>query len=81
MGAEYIASEKSLSKEALTLLVNESSEVRGNPDILKKLISEKDIQTYVEAFKNKRKDSNDYKNAVNFLKIYFDDSNKVDVDV
>ena len=81
MGAEYIASEKSLSKEALTLLVNESSEVRGNPDILKKLISEKEIQKRVEAFKNKRKDSNDYKKAVNFLKDYFDDSNKIDVDV
>ena len=81
MEAEYIASEKSLSKEALTLLVNESSEVRGNPEILKQLISEKKIQTYVEAFKNKRKDSSDYKNAVNFLKDYFDDNNKIDVDV
>ena len=80
MGAEYKASEKSLSKEALALLINESSEVRGNPEILKKLISEKEIQTYVEAFKNKRKDSNDYKKAVNFLKNYFDDGNKIDVD-
>jgi len=34
----------------------------------------------VEAFKNKRKDSNDYKIAVNFLKNYFDDGNKIDVD-
>ena len=46
---------------------------------------EKDGRDYyflsVEAFKNKRKDSNDYKNAVSFLKIYFDDSNKIDVDV
>jgi hypothetical protein len=80
MGAEYIAGEKSLSKEALALLINESSEARGNPEILKQLISEKDIQTYVEAFKNKRKDSNDYKIAVNFLKNYFDDGNKIDVD-
>jgi len=36
---------------------------------------------YVESFKTKRKDSNDYKDAVNFLRTYFDDSNKKSIDL
>ena len=43
---------------------------------IKNIIKEKQIQKYIESFTSKRKDSNDYIQAVNFLKTYFDDSNK-----
>ncbi len=81
MEASFIASEKTLSPEALKFLIDESSEARSNSDIFKNLISEKDIRNYVESFKTKRKDSIEYKEAVNFLKTYFDDSNKKTIDL
>ncbi|MEL0208866.1 MAG: hypothetical protein VW915_08200, partial [Gammaproteobacteria bacterium] len=54
MEASFIASEKTLSREALKFLIDESSEARSNSDIFKNLISEKDIRNYVESFKTKR---------------------------
>ena len=81
MEANFIAGEKTLSPEILKFLIDESSEARADSDTFKNLISEKDIQNYVESFKSKRKDSNEYKEAVNFLKTYFDDNNKKSIDL
>ena len=81
METSFIAAEKSLNNEVLKFLIEESSEARTNPDVFKQLINEKTIQTHVESFKTKRKDSNDYKEAVNFLRNYFDDSNKKTIDL
>jgi len=81
METSFSAKEKTLNNEVLKFLIDESSEARSNPDIFKNLISEKVIQNYVESFKTKRKDSNDYKDAVNFLRTYFDDSNKKSIDL
>jgi hypothetical protein len=81
METSFSAKEKTLNNDVLKFLIDESSEARSNPDIFKDLISEKDIQNYVESFKTKRKDSNDYKDALNFLKTYFDDSNKKSIDL
>ena len=81
METSFIAAEKSLNKEVLKFLIEESAEARTNPDIFKELINEKTIQNYVESFKTKRKDSNDYKEALNFLRTYFDDSNKKNIDL
>jgi len=81
METSFSAKEKTLNNEVLKFLIDESSEARSNPDIFKDLISEKVIQNYVESFQTKRKDSNDYKDAVNFLRTYFDDSNKKSVDL
>ena len=81
MEANFIAGEKTLSPEILKFLIDESSEARADSDTFKNLISEKDIQNYVESFKSKRKDSNEYKEAVNFLKTYFDDKNKKSIDL
>jgi len=58
METSFSAKEKTLNNDVLKLLIDESSEARSNPDIFKNLISEKDIQNYVESFKTKRKDSN-----------------------
>ena len=69
--AEFLAAEKTLSNEVLKFLIEESAEVRANPEVLKNMINEKTIEKYVEAFNNKRKDSNDYKEAVNFLRELF----------
>ncbi|MDA8908313.1 KAP family NTPase [Gammaproteobacteria bacterium] len=77
----FSAKEKTLNNDVLKLLIDESSEARSNPDIFKDLISEKEIQNHVESFKTKRKDSNDYKRALNFLRTYFDDSNKKSIDL
>jgi hypothetical protein len=81
MEAKFSAKEKTLNNDVLKLLIDESSEARSNLDIFKDLISEKVIQKNVESFKTKRKDSNEYKDAVNFLRTYFDDSKKVKVDL
>lgn len=81
METSFSAKEKTLNNEVLKFLIDESSEARSNPDIFKDLISEKVIQNYVESFQTKRKDSNDYKDAVNFLRTYFDDNNKKSIDL
>lgn len=79
--AEFLASEKTISNEVLKFLIDESSEVRAVPEVAKKQVTSKKIDMYVEAFKQKRKDSNDYKEAVKFLREYFDDSNKKSIDL
>ena len=45
------------------------------------MITGKRISEYVEAFQTKRKDSNDYNEALKFLKEYFDDNNKKEIDL
>lgn len=75
------SSEIKLNEEVLKFLFDESSEARTNPEIFKNIIKEKQIQKYIESFTSKRKDSNDYIQAVNFLKTYFDDSNKKRIDL
>ena len=79
--AEFPAKDKTLSNDVLKFLIEESTEVRSVPEINKEMITGKKIDQYVEAFKQKRKDSNDYKEAVNFLKNYFDDGNKKNIDL
>ena len=63
-------------KDALTDFIK-----RTDPEIFKDLIQKKKVKEYVESFKNKRKDSNEYIKAVHFLKTYFDDSNKKTIDL
>ena len=41
----------------------------------------KQAKQYIENFKTKRSDSKEYSEAVNFLKTYFDPSNKIDIDL
>jgi hypothetical protein len=81
MEAEIDPKEITLSNEVIKYLIDESAEARTVPDINKDLITEKDIQNYVESFKNKRKDSKDYAQAVSFLNNYFDDANKKKIDL
>jgi len=81
MGAKFFSKDMILNAEVIKYLIDESSEARTNPGVFKDLISEKDIQRYVESFKSKRRDSNEYKEAVNFLKTYFDDTNKKMIDL
>ena len=73
--------EITLSNEVLKFLIDESSEARSDPEVFKDLINQKKVLKYVESFQNKRKDSNEYKEAVHFLKTYFDDSNKKSIDL
>jgi hypothetical protein len=81
MEAEFDPKEITLSNEVIKYLIDESAEARTVPDVNKDLITEKDIQNYVESFKNKRKDSKDYAKAVSFLNNYFDDANKKKIDL
>ena len=46
-------------------MIDESSEVKAVPEVAKEQVTSKKIDMYVEAFKQKRKDSNDYKEALN----------------
>ena len=81
MESVFISGEKTLSNDVLKFLIDESSEARTDPEIFKDLIQKKKVKEYVESFKNKRKDSNEYIKAVHFLKTYFDDSNKKTIDL
>mgnify|MGYP007000409293 len=56
-------------------------EARTVAEVNKELITEKKIHQYVESFKTKRKDSNEYTEARDFLKAYFDDKNKKEIDL
>ena len=79
--AEFLANENLLSKDFLKFIIDESSEVRTVPEVNKDMITGKRISEYVEAFQTKRKDSNDYNEALKFLKEYFDDNNKKEIDL
>ena len=79
--AEFLANENLLSKDFLKFIIDESSEVRTVPEVNKDMITGKRIFEYVEAFQTKRKDSNDYNEALKFLKEYFDDNNKKEIDL
>lgn len=79
--AEFLASEKTISNEVLRFLIDESSEVSSIPEIAKEQVTSKKIDLYIEAFKQKTKDSNDYKESVKFLREYFDEKNKKRIDL
>ena len=78
---EFPASSISLSEEVIRFLIDKSSEAINDPEIAKQVITEKKAKQYIENFKTKRSDSKEYSEAVNFLKTYFDPSNKIDIDL
>ena len=78
---EFPASSISLSEEVIRFLIDKSSEAINDPEIAKQVITEKMAKQYIENFKTKRSDSKEYSEAVNFLKTYFDPSNKKDIDL
>tara|TARA_B000000609_G_C24037601_1_gene274166 strand:+ start:412 stop:726 length:315 start_codon:yes stop_codon:yes gene_type:complete len=78
---EFPASSISLSEEVIRFLIDKSSEAINDPEIAKQVITEKQAKQYIENFKTKRSDSKEYSEAVNFLKTYFDPSNKIDIDL
>ena len=78
---EFPASSISLSEEVIRFLIDKSSEAINDPEIAKQVITEKMAKQYIENFKTKRSDSKEYSEAVNFLKTYFDPSNKIDIDL
>lgn len=79
--AVFSPNEKSLNTELLQFLINESVNVIDDPETNKQLVTAKKINNYVGNFRGKRSDSNDYKEALNFLKNYYDDSNKKELDL
>ena len=81
METVFIPGDRTLSNDVLKFLIDESSEARANPEIFKDLIHQKKVLRYVESFQNKRKDSNEYKEAVHFLNTYFRDDNKKSIDL
>ena len=78
---EFPASSITLSEEVIRFLIDKSSEAINDPEIAKQVITEKQAKQYIENFKTKRSDSKEYSEAVNFLKTYFDPSNKIDIDL
>jgi len=78
---EFPASSTPLSEEVIRFLIDKSSEVINDPEIAKQVITEKEAKQYIENFKTKRSDSKEYLEAINFLKTYFDPSNKKDIDL
>ena len=81
METNFNPKDVSLNDEVIKFLIDESSEVRSNPEIFKDLISEKFIQQKVEAFKSKRRDSKDFIESFEFLKKYFDEDTKIKIDI
>ncbi len=78
---EFPASKVSLSEELIRFLIDESTETKEDPEIAKDVIREKKVKQYIEDFKNKRKDTKEYSEAVTFLKTYFDKSNKKKIEL
>ena len=78
---EFLASSASLNEEIVKFLIDESSEVIRDPEILKQVITEHDVKQYIEHFKTKKRDSKEYIEALNFLETYFDKSNKKTIDL
>jgi len=78
---EFPASRVSISEKLIRFLIDESTETKEDPEIAKKVIREKNVKQYIEDFKNKRKDTKEYSEAVTFLKTYFDESNKKKIDL
>lgn len=78
---EFLASSASLNEEIVKFLIDESSEVIRDPEILKQVITERDVKQYIEHFKTKKRDSKEYIEALNFLETYFDKSNKKTIDL
>ena len=81
MEAKFNPMDVELTDEVIRFLIDESAEVRTEPEVNKELITEKKIQNYVESFKTKRKDSKEYSQARDFLKAYFDEGNKKVIDL
>ena len=81
MEANFIPKNIELTNEVIKFLIDESAEARTVAEVNKDLITEKKIHNYVESFKTKRKDSKEYTEAYNFLKAYFDDGNKKEIDL
>ena len=79
--AEFPSDERVLNNEVLKLLIDESTEVRSVPEVAEKQVTSKKIDLYRQNFTQKTKDSDDYKEAVKFLREYFDDKNKKRIDL
>ncbi len=76
----YIDAKKhSLPDKIIKFLIEESSDAKTNFN--SELISEKKIEQYVEAFKNKREDSDEFKQAAQFLTTYFESENNKKIDM
>jgi len=78
---EFVASSASLNEEIIKFLIDESSEVIRDPEVSNQVITEHDVKQYIEHFKTKKRDSEEYIEALNFLKTYFDKSNKKIIDL
>ena len=74
--AQFPAGEADLSEDIIKLLIDESSETRSNPELAELVITGKKVEQYMDDFKNKRKDTKEYSEALTFLRTYFDESNK-----
>ena len=81
MEANFDPDKTPLNEDVLKVLIDDSSEAKGNPEINKDLISQKQVEKYREAFESKRKDSKEYTEARDFLKYYFDKANKKKIDL
>ena len=81
MEANFNPKNIELTNEVIKFLIDESAEARTVAEVNKDLITEKKIHNYVESFKTKRKDSKEYTEACDFLKTYFDDGNKKEINL
>ena len=78
---QNFTNEKTINVEILKFLINESVNVIDDAKINKQLVTAKKINEHVANFRGKRSDSNDYKKSLEFLKNYYDDSNKKKIDL
>ena len=78
---EFPVSGKTLSDELIRFLIDESTKTKADPELQKKVVTGKHVEKHVSNFKSKRKDSKEYSEAINFLKTYYDESNKKEIDL
>lgn len=72
----FVPGEKNLSEELIRFMIDESTETKSIPEVAESMVTSKKIEGLVEDFKTKRKDSKEYRYAVDFLRNYFDKTSK-----
>jgi hypothetical protein len=60
----------------MEFLTNISVDAKTNPSVNEDLLTQQKVNTHIEAFKSKRRNANQYKEAVKFLEEYYQDKKK-----
>ena len=76
METECVAKDINFSIKSMEFLTNISMDSKTNPKVKDDLITQQKLNAHIEAFKSKRRNANQYKEAVKFLEEYYKEKKK-----